>query len=65
MDGQLDECELTLRDLNSISETFTRILTGIFHQRIDYPIPHVREINVKPINYYETAYRKQAEKSKA
>ena len=65
MDGQLDECELTLRDLNSISETFTRILTGIFHQRIDYPMPHVREINVKPIHYYETAYRKQAEKSKA
>ena len=65
MDGQLDECELTLRDSNSISETFTRILTGIFHQRIDYPMPHVREINVKPIHYYETAYRKQAEKSKA
>ncbi|MEN6622648.1 MAG: HDIG domain-containing metalloprotein [Smithella sp.] len=36
-DGQLDECELTLRDLSTIAETFTRILTGIFHQRIDYP----------------------------
>ncbi|OPY82402.1 MAG: 7TM-HD extracellular [Smithella sp. PtaU1.Bin162] len=35
-DGQLDECELTLKNLNVIAETFTRILTGIFHHRIDY-----------------------------
>ena len=37
MDGQLDECELTLRNLNTIAETFTKILTGIFHHRVDYP----------------------------
>jgi len=36
-DGQLDECELTLHDLNKIAETFSRILNGIFHHRIDYP----------------------------
>ncbi len=36
-DGQLDDCELTLQNLSTIAETFTRILTGIFHQRIDYP----------------------------
>ncbi len=36
-DGQLDECELTLKDLNKIKEVFTKILTGIFHQRIEYP----------------------------
>ncbi|MBP7138946.1 MAG: HDIG domain-containing protein, partial [Syntrophaceae bacterium] len=36
-DGQLDECELTLRNLNTIAETFTRILTGIFHHRVEYP----------------------------
>ena len=38
-DGQLDECELTLRDLNKISEVFTRIMNGIYHSRIDYPEP--------------------------
>jgi putative nucleotidyltransferase with HDIG domain len=38
LDGQLEECELTLKDLHNIEESFTRILTGIFHQRIDYPI---------------------------
>ncbi|MFV1950633.1 MAG: HD family phosphohydrolase [Nitrospinota bacterium] len=37
VDGQLDECDLTLRDLYNISESFIRILTGIFHLRIDYP----------------------------
>jgi putative nucleotidyltransferase with HDIG domain len=37
LDGQLDECELTLRDLNKIADSFIRILTGIFHQRITYP----------------------------
>jgi putative nucleotidyltransferase with HDIG domain len=38
LDGQLDECELTLKDLHKIEESFTRILTAIFHQRIDYPL---------------------------
>jgi len=65
MDGQLDECELTLHDLNNISATFIRILTGIFHQRIDYPSAPVREYNVQSIHAYENAHRKPAEKRKA
>ena len=36
-DGQLDECELTFKDLNAIANSFVRILTGIFHSRIEYP----------------------------
>ncbi len=36
-EGQLDESQLTFRDLNKISEAFMRILTGIFHHRIEYP----------------------------
>jgi hypothetical protein len=38
LDGQLEECELTLKDLQKIQESFNRILTAIFHQRIDYPV---------------------------
>jgi mevalonate kinase len=34
----MEECELTLKDLQKIQESFDRILTAIFHQRIDYPI---------------------------
>ncbi len=36
MDGQLDECNLTLKDLTVIEESFIKILHGIYHQRIDY-----------------------------
>lgn len=35
--GQLDESNLTLRDLDKIAEAFVRVLTGIFHQRVEYP----------------------------
>lgn len=36
-DGQLDECDLTLKDLNIIAQAFMRILTGIYHHRPEYP----------------------------
>jgi cyclic-di-AMP phosphodiesterase PgpH len=36
-DGQLDECELTLKDLHEIAKSFNKTLVGIFHQRIKYP----------------------------
>jgi putative nucleotidyltransferase with HDIG domain len=36
-DGQLDECDLTLKDLDRIAEAFVRVLSGIFHTRIEYP----------------------------
>ena len=38
-DGQLDECELTLKDLHEIAKSFIQILIGISHQRIEYPEP--------------------------
>lgn len=36
-DGQLDECDLTLRDLNHIGSAFLNVLNGIYHDRIEYP----------------------------
>jgi cyclic-di-AMP phosphodiesterase PgpH len=36
-DGQLDECELTLKDIEKISAAFFWVLTNAFHHRIDYP----------------------------
>jgi putative nucleotidyltransferase with HDIG domain len=35
--GQLDESDLTLRDLDKIREAFIGILQGVFHPRIQYP----------------------------
>lgn len=42
-DGQLDECDLTLKDLHEIARSFSRILGGIHHQRIDYPLAAHKE----------------------
>jgi hypothetical protein len=38
-DGQLDECDLTLRDLKEIQAAFLRVLKGVFHPRVKYPEP--------------------------
>lgn len=35
-DGQLDECELTLKDLHQIAKSFNNILISIYHSRIEY-----------------------------
>ncbi len=37
MEKQLDECDLTLKDLNEIARAFMRTLLGIYHSRIEYP----------------------------
>jgi putative nucleotidyltransferase with HDIG domain len=36
-DGQLDECNLTLREITTIREAIITALTAIYHARIDYP----------------------------
>ena len=41
-DGQLDEAPLTLKDLDRIGDIFIRILSGLFHQRIEYPEKELR-----------------------
>ena len=37
--GELNECELTLKDLHAIAKCFVRVLTGIHHQRVAYAEP--------------------------
>lgn len=37
LDGQLEECDLTLKDLEKIASTFQRVITGIYHTRVAYP----------------------------
>lgn len=36
-DDQLDECDLTLRELMIIRESMIKSLIAIYHSRIDYP----------------------------
>ncbi len=37
IDGQFEECALTLRDLHKLSQAFTRALINMRHQRVEYP----------------------------
>ncbi len=43
-DGQFDECDLTLRDLDLIREAFVAQLLGMYHRRIEYPQNKIVEI---------------------
>lgn len=36
-DGQLSDCDLTLKDLHQIAKSFNKMLNGIYHHRIKYP----------------------------
>jgi len=36
-EGQLDETDLTLSDLRKVTDSFLRVLSNIYHHRIDYP----------------------------
>ncbi len=37
IDGQLDECNLTLKEIDQIAKTFTRVLSAMYHGRVKYP----------------------------
>ena len=43
-DGQFDECDLTLRDLELIREAFVGQLLGMYHTRVAYPQNTVVEL---------------------
>ena len=43
-DGQFDECDLTLRDVERIREAFVQQLLGMYHQRIAYPQNKIVEL---------------------
>ena len=36
-DGQLDESPLTLQEISQLKDEFVKVLSGVFHHRIDYP----------------------------
>jgi cyclic-di-AMP phosphodiesterase PgpH len=66
IDGQLDECELTLKDMHNIAKSFNRILAGIFHHRIEYPEPAFKEREREPARRRngEDSYREPATEAK-
>src|SRR6185437_7744269 len=48
LDGQFDECDLTMRELEKIEKTMMKTVLGIYHGRIAYPEdPAVAEVKTK------------------
>lgn len=49
-DGQLDNCDLTLKDLEKIRKAFLKVLSGIYHERIEYPMDKWEKDKIKEQN---------------
>jgi len=66
--GQLEECDLTLKDLDKIGDSFSRILTGMFHSRVEYPdedlIKKIKEEGKKNGNSNKKSAENNKNKSK-
>jgi len=66
--GQLEECDLTLKDLDKIGDSFSRILTGMFHSRVEYPdedlIKKIKEEGKKNGNSNKKSAKNNKVKSK-
>lgn len=46
-DGQFDQCDLTLKDLDEILFAFMKVFTGYFHQRVKYPTQLENDIHAQ------------------
>lgn len=49
-DRQLEECNLTIMDLENIKKTFIKIILGIFHERIEYPDFNINDLRGRKTN---------------
>ncbi len=47
-DNQFVECDITLKNVQLVKESFFKILAGTFHHRIDYPGYDFKETNGEP-----------------
>jgi hypothetical protein len=46
-DGQLSECDITIRDVENVREAFVGQLIGMYHQRIAYPQNKIVELETR------------------
>jgi hypothetical protein len=61
MDGQLDDCDLTLKEVHLIEQSLIKSLCGIYHSRPSYPTPAGKRASAAEL----LAARVQAEKQAA
>ena len=60
-DGQLDLCELTLKDMDNIARAFLRVFGGYFHEREEYPDLKMKKLLVEDPRVDETQTMYQQE----
>ncbi len=48
IDGQLEECDLTLKDMHKIADAFVRVIMAAFHTRTSYPDDKSNQSNERP-----------------
>lgn len=53
-EGLLDQCDLTFKDLDKISIAFVKVLSGIFHSRVEYP-----ELSPAKLKMIEEGHKKK------
>jgi len=64
-DGQLDQCNLTLKDLDHIAKAFMRVFSGYFHAREQYPDIKVKNIETGQLKTVELAHNGCIQKNEA
>lgn len=60
-DGQLDNCDLTLKDMNEIANAFMTVLSGFFHERTEYPELE-KKTNLSDLDKYSAFTEDEEEK---
>jgi hypothetical protein len=50
-EGELDECDLTLRDLRALAESFKGTLRAVYHPRVEYPAPAESELRLRRLPF--------------
>ncbi len=61
MDGQFDECDLTLKDLHALYNTFSETIMHTMHQRIEYPVLPAKRKEPEPEAEVEKRYSEKEE----
>jgi len=58
LEGELEDCDLTMRNLKGITEGFVSVLIGIYHERIEYPEEDKNKKNLKTKSKEQNQHKK-------
>ena len=61
--GQFDECEITLKELNIIMNAVVNSLTGVYHNRIEYPKLSLKSLGISENGEIEEPEQKPRRRS--